>query len=67
MPVSQELEFAKLDNLLLDPVNPRFGRHYAGKDMKQGEVLHLLEMWKLDELGVSFLESGHPLGREVNR
>lgn len=58
MPVGQTLEFAKLDDLFLDPVNPRFGRHYAGKDMKQSEVLHLLEMWKLDELGVSFLESG---------
>lgn len=58
MPVSQELEFAKIDDLYLDPVNPRLGRHYAGRNVKQEEVLRLMETWKLDELAVSFLESG---------
>lgn len=58
MPVSQELEFAKIDDLYLDPVNPRLGRHYAGRSVKQEEVLRLMETWKLDELAVSFLESG---------
>jgi hypothetical protein len=58
MPVSQTLEFAKLDELSLDPMNPRLGRHHAGKTVKQKDVLSLMETWKLDELAVSFLESG---------
>lgn len=58
MPVSQKLEFAEIDELYLDPVNPRLGRHYAGRNVKQEEVLRLMETWKLDELAVSFLESG---------
>src|ERR1041384_3053864 len=58
MPVSQKLEFAKIDDLYLDPMNPRLGRHYAGHSVKQEEVLRLMETWKLDELAVSFLESG---------
>jgi hypothetical protein len=58
MPVGQTLEFAKLEELSLDPMNPRLGRHHAGKSVKQKDVLALMETWKLDELAVSFLESG---------
>jgi hypothetical protein len=58
MAVSQKLEFAELDDLFLDPLNPRLGRHHTGRDMKQPEVLALIETWKIDELAVSFLESG---------
>jgi hypothetical protein len=58
MAVSKELSFAELDDLSLDPRNPRLGRHNAGPRVTQGRVLELMADWKLDELAVSFLESG---------
>jgi len=58
MAVSKKLDFEELDNLCLDPKNPRLGRHNAGPDVPQDRVLELMADWKLDELAVSFLESG---------
>lgn len=58
MPVSSQPEFASLDALYLDPLNPRLGRHNASPSLKQDAILELMEDWKLDELAISFLESG---------
>lgn len=58
MPIHRELEFAKLDELYLDPENPRLGRNNTGPNVKQDRILQLMQDWKLDELAVSFLESG---------
>lgn len=58
MAVSETLSFAELDELSLDPQNPRLGRHNAGANVTQERVLELMADWKLDELAVSFLESG---------
>jgi hypothetical protein len=58
MAVSKELKFAELDELNLDPQNPRLGRHNSGPDVSQDQLLELMAGWKLDELAVSFLESG---------
>lgn len=58
MAISTELKFEKLDNLLLDPLNPRLGRNNTGPRVSQDAVLELMRDWTLDELIVSFLESG---------
>jgi hypothetical protein len=58
MAISRELGFAKLDELYLDPNNPRLGRNNTGSDVKQERILALMQDWKLDELAVSFLDSG---------
>ena len=58
MPVSTEIQFEKLDNLYLDPMNPRLGRSNTGREVTQERVLELMQDWTLDELAVSFLESG---------
>ena len=53
-----ELKYAKLDDLYLDPTNPRLGRNNTGTGVTQESVLDLMYNWKLDELVVSFLDSG---------
>jgi hypothetical protein len=58
MAIATNLEFAKLDDLCLDPLNPRLGRNNTGRDVKQDKVLELMKNWTLDELAVSFLDSG---------
>lgn len=58
MAIGTELKYAKLDDLCLDPLNPRLGRNNTGRDMPQAQVLELMRDWTLDELIVSFLESG---------
>lgn len=52
------IQTAKLDQLFLDPRNPRLGRHNLEKNLSQDQVLDLMREWTLDELAVSFLESG---------
>ena len=52
------IQLANIDDLYLDPKNPRLGRHETGKGLSQEEVLALLDDWSLEELAVSFLESG---------
>jgi hypothetical protein len=58
MAISTELKYATLGELYLDPLNPRLGRNNTGKDVSQAEVLELMKNWTLEELAVSFLESG---------
>jgi len=58
MAIKSEIKFAALDDLFLDPMNPRLGRENTGRDVSQDKVLDLMQDWNLDELAVSFLESG---------
>lgn len=58
MPVGTKLEFASLDELNLDPMNPRLGRNNTRPDLPQKDILELMKDWTLDELAISFLESG---------
>lgn len=58
MAIKSEINFAALDDLYLDPTNPRLGRENTGQDLSQDKVLDLMQDWNLDELAVSFLESG---------
>jgi hypothetical protein len=53
-----KIETAELDDFFLDSKNPRLGRHNVQKVLTQDEVLGLMKDWALEELAVSFLESG---------
>ena len=59
MPVNNVIEYTSLEKLYMDPENPRLGREHVGKDVKQPRVLELMKDWALEELAVSFLESGY--------
>jgi hypothetical protein len=53
------IEFAEfLDDLFLDPLNPRLGRTRTNRDLPQDKVLELMRDWNLDELAESFIENG---------
>ena len=58
MAISNEIQYADLEELYLDPLNPRLGRNNTGPNVKQETVLELMQDWTLDELAISFLESG---------
>lgn len=58
MSVGTDLKFAKLEDLYLDPTNPRLGRNNTGSDVSQKDVLELMRDWTLEELAVSFIDSG---------
>ena len=58
MGISTELQYATLDDLFLDTKNPRFSRANADTILSQEDVLKLMKRWVLDELAVSYLESG---------
>lgn len=58
MGVSRQIRYADVSELYLDPKNPRLGRHNTEKNLSQEEVLDLMQDWTLDELAVSYLESG---------
>jgi hypothetical protein len=53
------IETAALEDLYLDANNPRLGRHNVEKGLSQDEVLEIMGEWSLEELAVSFLESGY--------
>ena len=52
------IQVAKVDDLFLDSKNPRLGRHEIEKGLDQDDLLDLMVDWSIDELAVSFLESG---------
>lgn len=58
MSVSTSISYEKVDNLYLDPLNPRLGRHRISRDTPQDKLLEWMFEWKLDELAASYLESG---------
>ena len=58
MAIETILKYAKLDELYLDPTNPRLGRNNTGPDVSQEDVLEFMRNWTLDELAESFLGSG---------
>ena len=58
MPISRTIEYVDLEELNLDPTNPRLGRENTGPDVVQSKVLELMQDWNLDELALSFVQSG---------
>ena len=58
MPISPVIEWIAIDQLNLDTRNPRLGRHFVEGNPSQEDTLKEIQDWTLDELAVSFLESG---------
>lgn len=56
--MNTEIQYASIDELNLDPLNPRLGRENTGTDVSQEKVLALMQDWTLEELGTSFIENG---------
>ena len=57
MGIGTELHYAALDDLYLDPKNPRLGRHYANANSSQEDILDVMNEWTLDELAISYIEN----------
>jgi hypothetical protein len=58
MAVDKKIQYIDPAELYLDPRNPRLGRRNTAEDLSQAQVLELMEDWTLDELAISFIESG---------
>ena len=58
MALGRTIEFAALEDLYLDPLNPRLGRAHSGESVSQDRIMERMRSWSLEELGVSFLENG---------
>lgn len=59
MAISETIARAPIDDLYLDPRNPRLGRHMVDGNPTQDEILEwMMAEGALEELAVSFLESG---------
>jgi hypothetical protein len=56
--MNTEIRYASIDELNLDPMNPRLGRENTGAGVSQDKVLSLMQGWTLEELAVSFIENG---------
>ena len=67
MPLADDIKFAPLDQFLLDPSNPRLGLVATQNELpiQQDELLSRMQDWSLEELAVSFLESGFWLQEAV--
>ena len=53
-----KIEHFRVADLRLDPRNPRLGRRNTDKALDQSAILAIMREWTLDELAVSFIESG---------
>lgn len=58
MAISTQLDYASIDELYLDPMNPRLGRQNMNRDLSQEKILEIMEAWTLEELALSYLENG---------
>ena len=57
--MNTEIHYGSIVNdLNLDPLNPRLGRENTGSDVSQEKVLSMMQDWTLEELAVSFVENG---------
>ena len=58
MAISKALAYAHLDQLMLDPLNPRLGRDKRRTGLSQEALLEEMSSWTLEELIDSFAQSG---------
>jgi hypothetical protein len=58
MAISKALEYVPLDQLLLDPLNPRLGRDKRRAGLSQEQLLQQMSAWTLEELVDSFIQAG---------
>lgn len=57
MAISSKIEYASLNDLNLDPYNPRLGKHMTTKKLDQDKLLELMKEFTLEELAQSFIEN----------
>jgi len=58
MAVQNKIEYSDLKDLYLDSSNPRLGRANTERQLSQDKVLEVMKDWSVEELALSFLESG---------
>ena len=58
MGLSNTIAFTSLTELHLDPMNPRLGLDKSQPTVPEERIMELMRSWNLEELAVSFLESG---------
>ena len=58
MTISDVAQWIAVDDLNLDSRNPRLGRNFHETSPSQEEILKAMQDWTLEELAVSFIESG---------
>lgn len=58
MAIGNEIFYEHVDQFSLDPKNPRLGREKTRQRLSQGDILDLMKDWTLEELAVSFIDSG---------
>ncbi len=58
MAVHTKIQTASVEDLFLDPKNPRLGRRNVEKNLSQLETLALMQKFTLDEIGTSIVASG---------
>ena len=58
MTIRTEPSYFDVEDLTLDPLNPRLGKHRMSIDTSQDELLEIMHEWVLDELVLSYIESG---------
>lgn len=56
--MAREIEYIPLDQIALDPFNPRLGRAAHQLNLNQDQIYDRMKDWSLEELATSFLESG---------
>ena len=56
--IKRKIEYVPLDQIALDPWNPRLGRTAHLAELAPDEVYNRMRDWSLEELATSFLESG---------
>lgn len=54
----QIIDYFSLDELYLDPRNPRLGRSQIKNKLSQDQIIKLMSDWTLDELAMSFVING---------
>src|SRR5262249_33953054 len=59
MAISDRIKYLSIDELKLDAKNPRLGREVTRKNPDQDTILDHMTDWSLEELAVSFLDSGY--------
>jgi len=58
MAIGKTLEYGAVDELYLDPKNPRIGRAKRRENPSQEDLLRVMSTWTLEELVDSFLNAG---------
>src|SRR5579875_2538556 len=58
MAIGKTIHFEDIENLWLDPQNPRIGRAKRKENLDQVRLLQVMAPWTLDELVDSFMSAG---------